>query len=366
MQPFQETCSIYANNHDARGMYRTPDIVDYETGEITTGHTLTRLTIYDFLLSGAFGDMVASVRELADAADAVKRRKHADIVVSPEEQETLDEYNRRKGALPSATLSALFSYRKGACLLRHTGYIVLDIDLGDNRNLANFDNIMFVLRQQPEIAIAMRSCSGKGYLALARLALPTQLPQPADMTGATDEEREAAAMAIVECHKSQARALQRKYRNLGITLDSSCSDVTRLRFASYDTDAYVNPAARPFTVALAPTAVNRIAPIVRHTPRYNRTETEDTTVDKVERLVRQIEQRGINIVPTYDQWIRVGFALRTLGDAIGREYFHRISRIDTAKYSPANCDYHYNSLTNPNSTIGTFIAICRDCDVTLR
>ena len=61
-----------------------------------------------------------------------------------------------------------------------------------------------------------------------------------------------------------------------------------------------------------------------HTPSitliYNKVKED------VECVVREIEQRGIDIAPNYKDWVELGFALVDGLGENGREYYHRISR----------------------------------------
>ena len=56
-------------------------------------------------------------------------------------------------------------------------------------------------------------------------------------------------------------------------------------------------------------------------PIYNKVK------DDVESVVREIEQRGIDIAPNYKDWMELGFALVDGLGENGREYYHRISRL---------------------------------------
>ena len=48
---------------------------------------------------------------------------------------------------------------------------------------------------------------------------------------------------------------------------------------------------------------------------------------EIDRVVQEIENRGIDIAPDYTMWVNVGFALADgLGEQ-GREFFHRISQL---------------------------------------
>lgn len=55
-------------------------------------------------------------------------------------------------------------------------------------------------------------------------------------------------------------------------------------------------------------------------PIYNKVEED------VESVVREIEQRSIDIAPNYKDWVELGFALVDGLGENGREYYHRISR----------------------------------------
>ena len=69
----------------------------------------------------------------------------------------------------------------------------------------------------------------------------------------------------------------------------------------------------------APSEIQSV-PIQQILPVYNKVEED------VECVVREIEQRAIDIAPSYKDWVELGFALVDgLGES-GREYYHRISR----------------------------------------
>ena len=54
--------------------------------------------------------------------------------------------------------------------------------------------------------------------------------------------------------------------------------------------------------------------------------TSDDKKEEVERIIREIEQRAIDIAPDYKDWMELGFALADGFGENGREYYHRISR----------------------------------------
>ena len=78
---------------------------------------------------------------------------------------------------------------------------------------------------------------------------------------------------------------------------------------------------------------------------YPQNETAADLLDEVERIVREIEARGIDIAPNYHTWVNTGFALADgLGER-GRELFHRLSRLHS-DYTYAATDKQYSNCLN--------------------
>lgn len=297
-------CSVYRSAKDRIG-----------TGDIT---------IAEFLFGERWKEPVLRLRDMVAEYGPLEAKKHED-------------YKLTKQQLPGATLSGLFSRRKGDCLIQHTGFVAIDIDLGDNTSIGNFGTILRTLRHRAEVAMYMRSCSGTGYFALIPLAYP-------------------------EHHKEQFRALQKEYAAMGIVLDNACSDITRIRFASYDEHPYVNEQAIPYmgvdlgSQTLAP----RAAVYGGHV------DSMDSKVQAVKTLVSKLEMHHIDITDSYNDWYRIGFALANLPNPIGRQMFHRVSAI-CKKYNPQECDKKFDTLQRPEKIgLGTFFHICEDYGITLK
>lgn len=301
---FDVKCSVYRSAKDRIG-----------TGD---------MTIAEFLLGERWKEPVLRLRDMVAEYGPLEAKKHED-------------YKLTKQQLPGATLSGLFLRRKVDCLIQHTGFVAIDIDLGDNTSIGNFGTILRTLRHRAEVAMYMRSCSGTGYFALIPLAYP-------------------------EHHKEQFRALQKEYAAMGIVLDNACSDITRIRFASYDEHPYVNEQAIPYmgvdlgSQTLAP----RAAVYGGHV------DSMDSKVQAVETLVSKLEMHHIDITDSYNDWYRIGFALANLPNPIGRQMFHRVSAI-CKKYNPQECDKKFDTLQRPEKIgLGTFFHICEDYGITLK
>lgn len=74
--------------------------------------------------------------------------------------------------------------------------------------------------------------------------------------------------------------------------------------------------------------------------------------ERVEELVKAIEEQQVDITGHYDDWVRVGIALaKELGES-GRSLFHRISQY-YINYNIAETDKKYNQcLRDPNPSVG--------------
>ena len=160
--------------------------------------------LYSFLASAKHAGKVAELRAAVAAGlddDAIKALKKS---------------------LPACTVSGLFTERSASGLVEHSGFMAIDIDKKDNMHLTNFADVKSELCKLKQVAYCGLSCSGRGYFALIRLAYPDK-------------------------HRAQFDALQSIFASWGLTIDNACKDVCRLRFYSYDAEAYFNLNAEPFT-----------------------------------------------------------------------------------------------------------------------
>lgn len=330
---FEEVCSIYSDALDNVGRY-----VDTETGEI-----IQQMTIREFCLTDRWKPQVEKLRAMrAEFGDKAKK---------------MQEYIDTKKQLPGATLSGLFAIYDDECtrkdgtkfmapvsrrethLLQHTGWLAIDIDLADNDHLSNFENIRMVCRFRPEISLLMRSCSGMGYFGLVKLAYPDE-------------------------HKAQFKALMKEYAALGITLDKACSNIGRVRFASWDDPAYIyiNEQAHAYK------GIERDSPsplAVRHAETYNYRNVEkqsiatsafwdDTRVQDrlIEVVARALVDRNINITETYDEWCKVGWALKA--HPYGERLFHSLSAC-SQKYNAVQTAHKWQQLGSSTTVTGNYL-----------
>ena len=338
---FDEICSVYESAQDAQGRF-----VDRETGEC-----IQQMSIREFCLTDRWKPYVQRLRAMRQELGSKAKK--------------MPEYIETKKMLPGATLSGLFALyeddslthpgqrvmvsRRESHLKQHTGWLAIDIDLADNMQMSNFENVRMICRFRPEIALLMRSCSGSGYFGLVRLAYP-------------------------ERHKEQFKALLKDYAAIGITLDKACSNIGRVRFASWDDPEhiYINENVVPYKglegeqsqlVSLASRQTYRS----QHENEGYRAEDNSNFWEQqraqdrlIEVIVQELVGNHRNIAESYDEWVKVGWALRS--HPYGIHLFHQLSRC-SSKYNEAQTNLKWQQLGNSQTV--TYNYLVHACKVEL-
>ena len=338
---FDEICSVYESAQDAQGRF-----VDRETGEC-----IQQMSIREFCLTDRWKPYVQRLRAMRQELGSKAKK--------------MPEYIETKKMLPGATLSGLFALyeddslthpgqrvmvsRRESHLKQHTGWLAIDIDLADNMQMSNFENVRMICRFRPEIALLMRSCSGSGYFGLVRLAYP-------------------------ERHKEQFKALLKDYAAIGITLDKACSNIGRVRFASWDDPEhiYINENVVPYK-GLEGEQSQLVSLASRQTYRSHHENVGYRTEDNshfweqqraqdrlIEVIVQELVGNHRNIAESYDEWVKVGWALRS--HPYGIHLFHQLSRC-SSKYNEAQTNLKWQQLGNSQTV--TYNYLVHACKVEL-
>ena len=279
-----------------------------------TDNTGTRMPLGTFLFCKEYKDDILRLRAVFDK----------------------EKRNALKRSLPQATISGVFSpTRAKNNLSQHSGLICVDIDAKDNPDILDWETLKQDLSVLPQIAYCALSVSGKGLF----LVIPLRYP---------------------EKHLQQFRQLQIDFRKMGIMIDSACSDITRLRCLSYDEHPIINENATLYE------GVYVEKPKHKSFPTCFIYEGENTSAE-VAVCCRKIQQCGIDITASYDDWLKVGCALTTLGEN-GRSLFHICSQ-QNAKYNAAKTDKMFTDLLRRNYqqvNIGTFFWMCKQYGITTK
>lgn len=133
-----------------------------------------------------------------------------------------------------------------------------------------------------------------------------------------------------------------KLQRIGVNIDESCKDVARLRFFSYDSEAYFNPEAKPLLVN--DKQINRKPKRTPYTPKKGGRLTDE---DKVNKLIEEINKFQIDITADYDDWVKIGGAIYSEFGESGSDYFHSISKFHP-DYDYKNCQAKYNQCKRMN------------------
>ncbi len=208
------------------------------------------------------------------------------------------EYTASKKSLPAFTPCGKFDGgRKLEFLKEYSRIIILDLD-----KLDNIQDVKMKAASCKYTYSCFISPSGKGLKILVR----------------TDNS--------ITKHKDAFMKTQTYYeRVLGVTIDPSGKDVTRLCFLSWDPEVYYNKKSETFKI--------------------EQTMSIKSDIDK---LIEQINSKKIDITGSYDDWLKIGFAIESEFGETGRSYFHEISKYNS-NYSVENCNDQYNKCMSNNN-----------------
>lgn len=276
--------------------------------------------------------------EVVKLADCLQNTKYKDIVdkvragKTPEERHSIKD--AIKSQIPCFTIGGTFEKRGKDNLTKASGLIGIDIDFKDNTEVIS--QVPEVLKRLPYILYSAKSVSGDGYFAIVRLGTP-------------------------ENYKGHFNALERDFKKLGITIDKSCKDISRLRFVSYDTDAYYNREAKLYYSVLgADKKKEENQGCVEITRTSYPSCTSTSTLESIDNLVKQWEDAGSpQLDDTYDGWRNLGMSICSEFGEGGRALYHKLSA-SSSKYDIAGTDKQYDYILehysgNNQFSIGTAI-----------
>ena len=92
------------------------------------------------------------------------------------------------------------------------------------------------------------------------------------------------------------------------------------------------------------------------------------TRHEIEVITRRIEVSGIDLTANYNNWLNVGFALADEFGESGRDYFHRLSLLNSG-YKSDECDIQFDKCLKSNKngiTIKTLFYLAKEAGVNLR
>lgn len=259
------------------------------------------------------------------------------------------EISALKLTLPAVTISGIFKERNLDGLIKHTGLMAIDIDGKDNPTIKNIESLKERISTKAYILYCGLSVSGRGLFCVIKISDPTK-------------------------HLEHFFALEKEFADMGIIIDSACKDITRLRFFSYDENAYYNLTASVFDQCIERPSQR---PISVRTDRKKRKQPKQHSlkiknneeIDLMELIVKSTfdssrfflsptatgRQRAIyllmemamnkkiDITEEYEDWIFVCSIIAMNFGEDGRNLFHDISQYYPS-YDENECDRKYDEL----------------------
>lgn len=295
-----------------------------------------------------FWDFVAMGEQYKDKIDKI--RKITDK----------DERRKLKALLPCATISGVFyPGRHDNEIHEYSKLICIDIDGQDNPGVKDWESVKRELPYHNESLIyAGLSVGGNGLWLVYSIAYPQYYKRQYDhIVNALKEEK-------------------------GLIADKQCGNLSRLRILSYDPQAYrldLKKHFRPYFFAteverepqqpVQPMGTMAVQPTFTPTPEQKpHGDGKMSEAEAIQVCLQKIRTSGVDITPTYDDWIKAGMALASLGEG-GRQAFHIVSA-NYPKYNHDETDKKFTSLLkgNPSARVGlgTFFLICKNHGITYK
>lgn len=208
---------------------------------ITDTNPASEISVFNFcikVMSGKYYQQLKAIRNEPD------KKRRAEL----------------KKQLPAFTISGTFANpRKDATLVNHSGFICIDIDKDQNQHVKDWGGLRDRLLATEVVYFSSLSASGNGVFAI----IPIKYP---------------------ERHRDHFKALQDDFKSiLGITLDPSGINESRLRFISADGLAKFNVNAKEYRAFPRPKEEKRRA-------------FRPTTEDIFARAVLWVERKGLRFV----------------------------------------------------------------------
>jgi hypothetical protein len=224
-----------------------------------------------------------------------------------------------KEKLPCVTISATFKNKRNLDNIKSkNGFIVLDIDrhAKNKKKPSNTCIDMALVKsffsKHPSTYYCGYSCGGDGVYVVIKISKKKPL---IDYFNYFEE--------VLRLHS--------------IAIDESCKDYTRLRFFSYDNDAYYCPEATEFKIPKKKK--------IKKKKQAFKGEFIKDDYDKVEKVLQLIEANAIDITSSYSDWVKIAGALYNSFGEKGRDFFHRVS-VYNHGYHKKKCDNKFDKCMN--------------------
>jgi len=277
---------------------------------------------------------------IGDVLDAIKGPRYESQIKMIRQLKTvgrIEEANEVKSNLHAVTFCATFQHRRLSSMYEsYNSLMVIDIDKLDEREM---DRVGDCLGKIEFVACYWKSPSGAGWKGL----VPLQFLQ------------NNKGLDVVNIHHQAFRSLEEFFRtNHSIILDPSGKDITRLCFMSWCPELVIKECFPTYDVDLSGLTEQRrkscksndgVCPIVLSSGdpiQWNvidgrkQEDRKGTSYDRrlLERIYRFLKSRNESITSTYEDWVKVAFAIaQTFHSVYGRKMFMKFCELDGAAHN---------------------------------
>ena len=228
---------------------------------------------------------------------------------------------KMKSRLPAITPAGIFTIRRADSLREPSGYMSIDLDNLEGKTTETKELLM----DFPGLCYCGLSVRGNGLFLIIKIASP-------------------------EKYVEHLEAVFNDLKELGLSPDPACKDISRLRFVSYDPDPVINFEVSPYT---------KLVVTHHHTNITDSHYNKAAIAERVECCLDQIDKQGLDITNDYRDWISIAYALGNEFGEGGRKYFHLASRY-YPKYDPREADRTFTAcLKGRATTVSSFFWICK-------
>jgi hypothetical protein len=259
--------------------------------------------------------------ELIDALKMVKQGMFKPQILKY--RETND--SELKKNIPAYTASGTFAVRRVADIVEYNGILVIDIDYKDNTTV-DFTVLKSRLKTAKTVLAFHDSVGGKGIAVYIK----------------TNNQQ-------INNHSIYYNAICDLFEShLGVKCDRACSDISRLRFFSYDENIYFNPKAEEFKYEIKRPEL----------PTYDIEKSKKYLLAYIDKVIAS----GVDITADYHDWVSIAMAFSDCFGESGRSLFHGISMAHP-RYKYTQTDKQYDVCLRRikpvnKLTINTFYYIC--------
>lgn len=238
-------------------------------------------------------------------------------------------YDKIKGGLPAVTFCGTFDVGHSAAQCTHYNELmILDIDHQEEHMM---EEVKEALSRDVHVAAFWLSPSAQGYKGLVPLTYEASLLN----SGASFKHKLAFEQIYIYF-----------LSRYGIELDGSGKDISRLCYMSSDASLVAKEQCTTFEVTydgqestIKPGKSEREVPQVeakdwkelcgKATCYKNHRENRNQLI----KIIKQLTKRGISITPTWEEWVRVAFAIASsIHPEKGRDHFLELCRLDKDKH----------------------------------